>query len=68
MLESGSGSITIHSINARVNGNYAKATSLKDPDVSAFHTTLSFFHPPLLGILDLCPTSQENARRYHHQL
>lgn len=29
-----------------------KATSLEDPDDSAFHTTLSFFHPLLLGILD----------------
>lgn len=70
MQVSGSGSVTIQSINAHVDGNYAKATSLKDPDVSAFHTMLSFFHPLLLGILDwhLCPTSQENARCYDHQL
>lgn len=52
MQVSASGSITIHSINAHVDGNYAKATSLKDPDVSAFHTTLSFFYPLLLDILD----------------
>lgn len=31
---SGSGSLTTHRMSARIDGNYVKATSFKDPDVS----------------------------------
>lgn len=57
---SGSGSVTLYSGSAHTDGNNVKATSLKDPAVSAFHT-LSSCHPLPLGLLDqhLCPMSQE---------